>query len=394
MTRSFVSIISGERSLVPTTRSTVPRISPVPSRFLHTFGINQDDLHRANARRYSSDSRAGSLVQYKVIKEMPNSMMDEVVSGFSSELEKNCDEPLIDIKNPQAIRFGMRDIPVKSEDNFGQIILASSGDKNEVVIRYGAMGVAPSAEVAPADLLKHQIKIPERSIVMLKIKKHVPFVIQVKNKEKAVAVALNELEMVDEHDKNISRYSLDVDYSLDPEDAKRHTLTVQNRIVNDSSKERFFQELTAVVDKPTRHNRSSGTLMEFGDVEGIQSTDMHYHPGDRVLQIITTDKKAGVTLNFCGIAEKPSERPDCQVHLEFPKNTVLTLKFPSATHHKFDGNFVCKSFHPQDGKNIIKALENSGTLPAGFITTATIISEGCGDKWNSPPIPQKTDKSL
>jgi hypothetical protein len=161
-----------------------------------------------------------------------------------------------------------------------------------------------------------------------------------------------------------------------PEDVARVLhIKLQERIFTDNRKERFYEEVTSIVDKPTEHNKSSGTLMNFERVEfGVdKTTDSHYHPGDRRLHILTINKTAGVTLNFCGINENPDERKDCEVHLDFPKNSVMVLKFPAYTHHKFHGEFVCTSVHPRDGRNIIDALQ-SGTLSKGFLESATVFS--------------------
>jgi hypothetical protein len=137
--------------------------------------------------------------------------------------------------------------------------------------------------------------------------------------------------------------------------------------------------VTSIVDKPTHFNKSSGTLMNFEksfqrkSVSNTNTTGSHYHPGDRRLHILTTNKKAGATLNFCGINEDPTKRKDCEVRLVFPKNSLSVLKFPGFTHHKFHGEFVCMSVHPMVGHNIIDAVQ-SGTLLKGFLESATVFS--------------------
>ncbi len=90
--------------------------------------------------------------------------------------------------------------------------------------------------------------------------------------------------------------------------------------------------------------------------------------------IFTTDKPSSATLNFCGISENPDEREDSKVHLKFEENSIMVLNFPHYTHHKFCGEFVCVSIHPNEGLNLIEALQ-SGNLSAGFLKTATIFSK-------------------
>jgi hypothetical protein len=138
-------------------------------------------------------------------------------------------------------------------------------------------------------------------------------------------------------------------------------------------KQKFHQETTFVAYAPTKYLKNSGTPMDF---EGLLSgtTPTHYHPGERSLYIFTTNKDAGVILNFCGIKESPGKRKDCEVKLAFKKNSLNVLNFPPFTHHKFYGEFVCISIHPREGENIIQALA-SGTIPVGFLEFATILSE-------------------
>jgi hypothetical protein len=92
--------------------------------------------------------------------------------------------------------------------------------------------------------------------------------------------------------------------------------------------------------------------------------------------------KSGVTLNFCGVNENPDDRKDSKVDIEFPKNSMMVLNFPLFTHHKFHGDFVCMSVHPKEGNKLIEATR-SGTLPRGFLESATVFSQTSEDteKW-------------
>jgi hypothetical protein len=221
----------------------------------------------------------------------------------------------------------------------------------------------------------HSLAIPKGTYGVLDVLKHVPFSIFALDPTKSFAVAGCPLEEVLTHEENIKRYSLNTSCSLSPDDAKRLSIEIQRRIFNDYTKQKFYEEVTSIVYKPNPENRSSGTLMNFEseDHSHDRTTAMHYHPGERSLHIITTKKPAAVTLNFCGIAENPDERKDCEVHLKFPENSMLVLNFPPCTHHKFHGDFVCMSVHPREGTNLIRAV-STGTLPKGFLESATVFS--------------------
>ncbi len=199
------------------------------------------------------------------------------------------------------------------------------------------------------------------------------------------ALASCQLDRTYEHSENIERYSVNIVCKLEPEQAKQLSLALQTKIFYDRKNEYFYEEVTSKVYKPTEHNRSSGTLMNFTNNEpGTEKTTAtHFHPGERSLIIVTTSKKAGVTLNFSGIAENPDERKDCEQHIKFPENSVVVLNFPAYTHHKFHGEFDCMSVHPREGANLIKAVQ-LGTLPKGFLESATVFSRTYKDpeKWD------------
>jgi len=236
-------------------------------------------------------------------------------------------------------------------------------------------------------LLKHKCKIEAGTMGVLNIRQHVPFLISSEEPEKTVVLDLTELAEVLDHEKNKNRYSMHTVCNLEPDDAKRLTLELQTKIYRDYKKENFYEEVTSRVYPPTTFNPSSGTLMSFEAVDinaqKGEATAMHYHPGQRSLHIITTNKAAGVTLNFCGIAENPDEREDSKVHLDFPNNSMIVLNFPPYAHHKFHGEFVCLSVHPREGKNLIEKLR-SGDLEGGFLESATVFSKNNQDKdqWN------------
>jgi hypothetical protein len=233
--------------------------------------------------------------------------------------------------------------------------------------------------------MKKSITLDSGFVGSVIIRQHTPFFLSPNNKENFYAFNDDFHQPILDHEENIKRYSLDVVHQLSLDDAKRLNIEMQKRIFHDYTKESFYEEVTSKVYKPTIHNRSSGTLMSFETEEygRDKTTTMHYHPGERSLHIVTTKKPAAVTLNFCGVAENPEERKDCEVHLKFPENSKLVLNFPPYTHHKFHGDFVCLSVHPSEGLNLIEASQ-SGTLPKGFLESATVFSatKENQEKWN------------
>ena len=354
--------------------------------FLNKIGPGFYNIY---AKNFSVINKLNSSpIQYTEIKKISDEDSESFISGLSKKLPFS----RLDLEKPEIMCVKTADIELKPEDKFGQILFIS---KNCSEIKYGKKGIVASESVKPYDLLNQNLTIPPQSFGVLDIEKHVPFLIDVKNSKDAFALPICTLDKVYEHEENIKRYSLDVAYQLKPEDAKRFNLAIQDKIFHDGKNEYFYEEVTSKIYKPTKYNPSSGTLMNFENEElGVDKTTvMHYHPGERSLHIITTNKMSGVTLNFCGISENPDEKKDTEVHLEFPKNSMVVLNFPPYTHHKFHGEFVCMSVHPREGNNLIKAVE-SGTLTKGFLESATVFSKTkeTEEKWELL-LPVKSDNS-
>ena len=320
------------------------------------------------------------LVDYVVIQN--NKDRNDLLAASSSI--KGGKSSILDVKTPKVMQVAVQDVKTSQQDEFGSMLIESSSDVN---IKYGDLGIMPSKSTSPSELLKHKCKIEAGTMGVLNIRQHVPFLISSEEPEKTVVLDLTELAEVLDHEKNKNRYSMHTVCNLEPDDAKRLTLELQTKIYRDYKKENFYEEVTSRVYPPTTFNPSSGTLMSFEAVDinaqKGEATAMHYHPGQRSLHIITTNKAAGVTLNFCGIAENPDEREDSKVHLDFPNNSMIVLNFPPYAHHKFHGEFVCLSVHPREGKNLIEKLR-SGDLEGGFLESATVFSKNNQDKdqWN------------
>jgi len=333
------------------------------------------------------------LVDYVVIQN--NKDRNDLLAASSSI--KGGKSSILDVKTPKVMQVAVQDVKTSQQDEFGSMLIESSSDVN---IKYGDLGIMPSKSTSPSELLKHKCKIEAGTMGVLNIRQHVPFLISSEEPEKTVVLDLTELAEVLDHEKNKNRYSMHTVCNLEPDDAKRLTLELQTKIYRDYKKENFYEEVTSRVYPPTTFNPSSGTLMSFEAVDinaqKGEATAMHYHPGQRSLHIITTNKAAGVTLNFCGIAENPDEREDSKVHLDFPNNSMIVLNFPPYAHHKFHGEFVCLSVHPREGKNLIEKLR-SGDLEGGFLESATVFSKNNQDKdqWNvSSTVEYKSAKKI
>lgn len=276
------------------------------------------------------------------------------------------------------------DIEIMEEDRFGKIMVISS---DGMKLHYGNRGIIPSAKLSPRNLLNYQLEIPAHSQGVLNIRHHTPFLLESFNTKDSFALPFAQTFQINEFDEKriIKKGLIRIDIPLGEDLAEKLRKTIKERIFNDPKKENFFEETTLMISKPNHYTQSSSTLMNFQEKTSGNSgtTNSHYHPGDRTLVIFNADESAGVTLNFCGIAENPDNRKDCESFLKFPNNSMFILDFPAYTHHKFHGQFACISSHPKDGPNIINTLE-SGNLSTGFLENATIFSETHEDqkKWH------------
>ncbi len=269
-----------------------------------------------------------------------------------------------------------------SKDYYGQILV--SAGESDLITYYGECGKAASRTTTPTILAqKHELIIPKHSFGVLDIANKVPFFLDGKD---FFALSTSQIARVLPYEESIKRFSIDTVESIDPLLAKRLSIKIQDRIYGDRGYEMFYKETTSKVVKPSHELRSSATLMNFEE-KGFgeeDTTGMHYHPGERMLLIFTTERDASVKLNFCGIKEDPESRPDCDKEVKFPKNSIFILRFPEYTHHKFFGDFVCISFHPVEGYNLIEALR-SGNLSGGFLESATVFSKKDSEAEKSLP---------
>jgi len=359
-------------------------ISNTLNTILNGAGHGYSSIYQS--RLYSSESGDNTPIQYTKIKSVEYAEIDSFLI-LPKKLQKYPKGNLLDTQIRKILQVANQDISISPEDSKGQLVVFSKDDIN---IKYGERGVAASSSTTPDSLLTKDYKIPAQSFGVIDIQEHVPFRIDTRD-EQSFVMSSSQLLEVPTYEESISRYSLSKIIEVPPETAKILSLNLQRTIYEDKNNEYFYEEVTSKQYPPTKYNRSSGTLMNFekDEDESTKRTDSHYHPGERSLYIVTTNKSSGVTLNFCGIAESPDDRKDCEVKLEFPKNSLVSLNFPPYTHHKFRGEFVCMSIHPREGVNLIESLEN-GTLPRGFLESATVFSsKGDEENWKlSTPAPQ------
>lgn len=340
---------------------------------LNSCMVGADHIYQT---RRLSGIAASNTIPLAQFTSLSGSIFDAV-----SRIKPNSKGIVFNLQNPDVMKISPEDISLDPLYDFGHFIIES---REEIIFEYGAKGIATSESVTPQGLLKNKLIIPSGSFGVLDLAHHVPFSFKLPENAKSVAItSCPQISNVLPHEENITQYSLSNVIEMPLETSRILTTRLQQVIFEDKKNENFYEEITSKVYLPTKYNRSSGTLMrfEFEDITALvgKTTDTHYHPGERSLYIITTNKPAGVTLNFCGIEESPDQRKDCEVKHDFKKNSLVVLNFPSYTHHKFHGEFTCMSIHPREGDNLIAAVQ-SGTLPKGFLETATVFSKKLTDK--------------
>lgn len=275
----------------------------------------------------------------------------------------------LDIKKPS--EFLIQDIESSKKSKSGQILAFNFGKDTE--FWYGDYGISTSNKnPRPQDLLQHKLILPRNYFTAIDIRKNTVFLHE-NHKDLFLIGNPEHIYEVLPYQEKIKQGFLTKIVEFLPNVAESVHSEIKNQILRDPTKERFYEETTKPIIKPTNFNKSSQTLMDFSEKQE-ETTAMHYHPGERELIVFTTDKPSGVVLNFCGIMENPDEHPECKNELKFPPNSMVVLKFPPYTHHKFCGSFVCTSIHPREGKNIIEAVQ-SGNIKGGFLESATVMSK-------------------
>jgi hypothetical protein len=264
-------------------------------------------------------------------------------------------------------QFTSKDIPSNhkgSEEN-GQILYVANKPGELLYAEKGKI-------LKDTDSLVNKYLLPANQLIAIQTLAHTPFKFNFLKDTKFFAKFGENFEKVLSYQEIKNQYSLNKIADLTKEQANVLSKIITDTIDNDPNKEYFFDEITSKKVLPSESLPTSITAMTF---EEEQTSPTHYHPtGERMLIIATTDKPSGAILNFCGVSENPEKHKDTEQKINFPSNSLITLRFPAYVHHKFIGSFNCLSVHPKEGKNMIAALKD-GSLNKGFLEMATVISD-------------------
>lgn len=330
---------------------------------------------------YSRQAKcAQDPVEYSHISTINRFQTQEIAKGITDQGSLP-----IDLAKKLVWQSSSSDVELSTEDKFGKMLIISGSGG---VIKYGNRGILPSADISPQDLLVHQREIPKESLGVIKTRNQTPFSIESHDPSQFVAIPISQLQQVMPYDREEMQKMVTFEILAHIPENVALTLSdkIRKTVLENPKRENFFEETTLVVDKPNPHLKHSNTFMVFEEEDPAivgSTTNSHFHPSDRILYIITTDKNSGVNVNLCGIEENPNNRKDCEFIIDFPKNSLSILRFKEQAHHRFFGDFVCVSCHPTEAKNIIVAVQ-SGTLPKGFLESATIFSKTDESSvWNS-----------
>jgi hypothetical protein len=307
---------------------------------------------------------SNSVIMQKLlsIKEMSEKEKNQLIQSFANKQNQRMHADVNRVS-----KFLIQDI--SDAKLYGQIFLFQDGKGAK--IKYGKEGFDTSNKIPhPEDLIEYEKEIPQDSLSLIKVANNTAFKI---DGNKKIAVITNPAEIYDAlpHEKRKQECKCYVLIELDKKTARKLYDSLVIKIHKNPKKEQFFEETTLPFLLPTAYIKSSQTLMHFSESQE-DTTDMHYHSGERELIIITTDNPASAVLNVCGTNESPDEHPECDVKVNLKPNSISVLKFPPYTHHKFYGDFVCTSVHPREGQNFIKAL-NEGAL-GNFLESNTVLS--------------------
>jgi len=339
---------------------------------------SDDNLHKHSEERF---------VRYTTISE-DASVFERIKSATDGAHVKDGKKFTKASLQQQKVMIGKPgDVELRENDAYSKILVVSKSKATlPLTIRYGGRGVAPSPTKTPEQLLERSFTLPKGEVGIVGIRNHVPFSFDSASEDEAEILPLDDLRVVKEYDREEieQRSSMTKVLELPNYIARTINAEMVKKVCSDTKHEDFYEETTLPLIKPDATNQSSETAMIFDYEEGIgkHATKSHYHPGDRVLYVFTTNVPSGVTLNHCGINEDPNKCPHTAVHYDFPPNSLIILRFEESNHPRFKGKFTCISGHPKDGKNII---ENIGKGNAGFLASATVFSQENGnvDIWDA-----------
>ena len=343
------------------------------SRVLESIQPGLSHIYRKNLSTSSKQSPIFSVEYIPLATKVPAEYIKKLFLDLPQKARGDISQ-ILDLSSREIKRVSIQDVELSFKDQYGTITLASLIG---ATIKYGEYGKMPSKSVSPLQLLNNKLHILPKSVGVLNIRKHVPFLIETPNPSQTLALCTGgSLSIVGDYKTNMNNCSLKILLNLDEDEAMDLSLGMQIRIQKDRNKEKFYEETTSKITEPTSNLPFSATLMNFATsiASGFDNTTMHYHPGDRMLIICTTNQPAGVKLNFCGVKQAPDDHPDTEIIKDFPPNAMSVIIFPAYVHHKFFGQFTCISVHPKDGLKFIKEM-TKGNLSKGFLESATTFSE-------------------
>lgn len=271
----------------------------------------------------------------------------------------------------------------QKKNSFNSLIIGSLDD---IEIRYGEEGVMAKKNESLDDILSNSLFIKKCQTGILDIKTQVPF--QIKSSRESFIISLEETKIFPSYEENLKRSSMYIINKNSPFDkiiSKAITSKISDTILGNPNNQSFGDglETSLIIDKADYDNKSTTHAMVFDGRSGSDgSASTHYHYGERVLIILTTDKDAGVKVNTCGIKEEPENRKDLEVEYKFKPNSITLLKFPSLAWHKFSGDFVCFSLHTVEIDELIDRM-NKGENIEKFLEENTVFSKQRDNKWNN-----------
>ena len=257
--------------------------------------------------------------------------------------------------------------------------------KNNVVLKYAKQGVLPNlVQKNPEDILSNEISL-SKGINIVSISCTTPFQICGKNYD------IRYLHKCDEYGKfervlsaDESLMAIEINKITDLTNKKAELLSAyfQEYIFSHEKLAKFGNEDIAPIQGNSCYINQSATLMRFMDMQSKNkkstNSDCHYHMGSRHLLVFTTGKYAAIELFTSGINEDIDEKSP-KKRIEFPKNSISSLYFPTSTHHKFDGSFTAISYHQFDSPfttNLLKEIRQvtCKSSPLPFLSFNTVDS--------------------
>jgi hypothetical protein len=232
--------------------------------------------------------------------------------------------------------------------------------EKDATLSYGKLGTNPNLnKPKPSDILDEQLIIP-KGYNIIDVPPMVPF--QIRGKDYQVKKLLRhkdygEFKEVLSAKESIRSVEVDKILDLSYKNAEVIAATLQGLIFAHPKQGTFGPEATGPIVPPSKFSEQSLTLMRFHDSKSNteSSSPCHFHLSKRMLIIVTTNEPASATFYTSGIAEKIDEQSP-KISVNFEKNSIYSLTFPTGTHHQFHGYLFAGSFHAYDSPNVMTKL--------------------------------------